>query len=487
MKESEYLIRKNKLNNLRRKFKIVFPNNFKHNTYSTVLYKNYLNKTRNELEELNIYVKITGRIINKRVMGKASFVIIKDTKGKIQIYVAYSNISHEQYKLFKDFDLGDIIGVEGILFKTNSGELSIKCKSIILLTKAIRPLPSKFHGLSSRDKCYRQRYLDLIINDKVCKLFHDRSLIITKIRDFMIKRNFIEVETPILQVNSGGAIARPFITYHNKLHTKMYLRIAPELYLKQLIIGGFEKVFEIGKNFRNEGLSPYHNPEFTMLELYMAYANYNDLIFLLEELIRTLAITIFGDQKIFLNQKYINISKPFTRMSMKDAICYYQNIDINSLEDLNLITQLAKSINIKVHKNWSIGHIQSEIFDKKVTHNLIEPIFITDYPIEVSPLARRNDDNSNITDRFELFIGGYEISNGFSELNDAEEQSIRFTQQNLISSENYYNNQDYIVALEHGLPPTAGLGIGIDRLIMLLTNSKSIRDVILFPTLRKKL
>ncbi|MCV2499859.1 MAG: lysine--tRNA ligase [Candidatus Lightella neohaematopini] len=481
MKELEYLVRKNKLNNLRNKYKVVFPNNFKHNTYSTILHKHYFNKTRNELEKLNINVKITGRIINKRFMGKASFIVVKDTKGKIQIYVAYNNISHEQYKLFKDFDLGDIIGVEGVLFKTNSGELSIKCKNIILLTKAIRPLPNKFHGLSSQDKCYRQRYLELIKNDKVYKLFHTRSLIIAKIRDFMTKRDFIEVETPIMQVNAGGAIAKPFITYHNKLHTKMYLRIAPELYLKQLIIGGFEKIFEIGKNFRNEGLSPYHNPEFTMLELYIAYADYNDLILLLEELIRTLTIAILGDQKLLLNQEYIDISKPFTRMSMKDAICYYQNIDVHNLEDLHLITKLAKSINIQVHKNWSIGHIQSEIFDKKVIHNLIKPIFITDYPVEVSPLARKNDYNPNITDRFELFIGGYEISNGFSELNDAEEQKIRFAKQN------YYYNQDYITALEHGLPPTAGLGIGIDRLIMLLTNSKNIRDVILFPTLKNKI
>ncbi|MCV2531091.1 MAG: lysine--tRNA ligase [Candidatus Lightella neohaematopini] len=484
MKELEYSIRKNKLRNLKNKYKIVFPNNFKHDTYSIFLHKCFFNKTRNELEKLSISVKITGRIINKRVMGKASFIVVKDTKGKIQIYVAYSNISHEQYKLFKDFDLGDIIGVEGTVFKTNSGELSIKCKNIILLTKAIRPLPNKFHGLSSKDKCYRQRYLELITNDKTYKLFYTRSLIITKIRDFMIKHGFIEVETPIMQSSSGGAIAKPFVTYHNKLHTKMYLRIAPELYLKQLIIGGFEKIFEIGKNFRNEGISPYHNPEFTMLELYIAYANYNDLIILLEKLIRTLAISVFGDQKLLLNQEYIDISKPFTKMSMKDAICYYQNIDIHNLEDLYLITKLAKSINIKINKHWSIGHIQSEIFDKTVTHNLIKPIFITDYPIEVSPLARKNDYNHNIADRFELFIGGYEISNGFSELNDAEEQKIRFAQQHIINKN--CNNQDYITALEHGLPPTAGLGIGIDRLVMLLTNSKNIRDVILFPTLKNQ-
>ncbi len=357
------------------------------------------------------------------------------------------------------------------------------------MTKALRPLPDKFHGLADQETRYRQRYLDLIANDESRHTFKVRSQVMSGIRSFMVEKGFMEVETPMMQVIPGGASARPFVTHHNALDIDMYLRIAPELYLKRLVVGGFERVFEINRNFRNEGVSPRHNPEFTMMELYMAYADYKDLIVLTEELFRTLTETILGSSVVQYGEQTFDFGKPFAKLTMKEAICKYRpETNVADLDDMDKAVAIAESLGIKVEKSWGLGRIQCEIFEETAESHLIQPTFITEYPAEVSPLARRNDDNPFITDRFEFFIGGREIGNGFSELNDAEDQAQRFADQvsakEAGDDEAMFYDEDYITALEHGLPPTAGLGIGIDRMVMLFTNSHTIRDVILFPAMR---
>ncbi|CAL4326493.1 lysine--tRNA ligase [Buchnera aphidicola] len=486
---NESKIRKIKLNNMK-KTGFSFPNNFKKNITLKEIHEKYSNKNISELQELNISVSIAGRMMQRRIMGKASFFNLQDIEGTIQIYIQEKKISSDFYKNhFKKWDIGDILGVVGTLFKTKTGELSIYCHNVEILNKSLKSLPDKFHGLSNQEIRYRQRYLDLISNKKLYNIFKNRSNIIMKIRNFMVENHFLEVETPMLQNIPGGADARPFITYHNEINTEMYLRIAPELYLKKLIIGGFERIFEINRNFRNEGVSTRHNPEFTMMEAYIAYSSYEDMMELTENLLKNITKLLFQDTKIIYDTYHFDFSKPFHRITMKDAILKFNpTVTSSDLEDKKTIKSIAKSIGIKIKKNWESGKIKTEIFEKTVEKKLIQPTFITEYPVEVSPLARRNDINPNITDRFEFFIAGYEIGNGFSELNDAKDQKNRFLNQinkkDKEKNKNTFYDEDYIEALKYGLPPTSGLGIGIDRLVMILTNQISIRDVILFPTLR---
>ncbi|AAM67966.1 lysine--tRNA ligase [Buchnera aphidicola] len=487
--QKEKQIRKEKLINMK-KNGFSFPNSFKKNTNSIKIHQEYENKTINELKVLNVEVTIAGRMIQRRIMGKASFFTLQDMEGKIQIYTREKEITSDFYNNhFKKWDIGDILGIEGILFKTKTGELSIFSKKLKILTKSLRPLPDKFHGLSNQEKRYRKRYLDLISNNQLFNIFKNRSKIIRFIRNFMIENNFLEVETPMLHNIPGGANARPFITYHNEINEEMYLRIAPELYLKQLIVGGFERIFELNRNFRNEGVSARHNPEFTMMEAYIAYSNYEDMMNFTENLLKNIIKSICGKSEIKYNKYYLNFNIPFKKLTMKESILQFNsNICLSDLKNLQKIKKIANNIGIEIKDNWNIGYIENEIFEKTVEKNLIQPTFITEYPVEVSPLARRNDFNSNVTDRFELFIAGYEIGNGFSELNDSEDQKNRFLNQMKIAekekNKDMLYDENYIEALKYGLPPTSGLGIGIDRLIMILTNQISIRDVILFPTLR---
>ncbi|WP_409161065.1 lysine--tRNA ligase [Pectobacterium sp. B2J-2] len=469
---------------------IAFPNDFRRDSTSDRLHAEFDGKENEELEELGIEVTVAGRMMTRRIMGKASFVTLQDVGGRIQLYVSRDDLAEGIYnEQFKKWDLGDILGARGKLFKTKTGELSIHCTELRLLTKALRPLPDKFHGLADQETRYRQRYLDLIANDESRNTFRIRSKVMAAIRSFMVDSGFMEVETPMMQVIPGGASARPFITHHNALDIDMYLRIAPELYLKRLVVGGFERVFEINRNFRNEGVSPRHNPEFTMMELYMAYADYKDLIVLTENLFRTLTQDVLGSTTVEYGDQTFDFGKPFEKLTMREAICKYRpETNVADLDDLEKATAIAQSLGIKIEKSWGLGRIVTEIFEETAESSLIQPTFITEYPAEVSPLARRNDQNPDITDRFEFFIGGREIGNGFSELNDAEDQAERFAQQvnakDAGDDEAMFYDEDYVTALEHGLPPTAGLGIGIDRMVMLFTNSHTIRDVILFPAMR---
>ena len=425
----------------------------------------------------------------KRIMGKASFVQLQDTSGQIQLFVTRDELDEGFYnEQFKKWDIGDIIGASGVLFKTQTGELSIRVGDIKLLTKSLRPLPEKFHGLTDQETIYRQRYVDLIMNEGSRKVFQRRSEIISYIRQFFIRHSYLEVETPMMQVIPGGAAAKPFVTHHNALDMDLFLRIAPELYLKRLVVGGFDKVFEINRNFRNEGLSPRHNPEFTMIEFYEAYANYHDYMDLTENLFKGIAIDVCKSAKIKYQGDEFDFSKPFERLSVFDSILKYNpKLSASDLSEDNVRTT-ASNLGIHLKDNWGLGKIQIEIFEATVEEKLIQPTFVTEYPTEVSPLARRNDQNSFITDRFELFIGGREIANGFSELNDPEDQAQRFKDQvsekDAGDDEAMHYDADYIRALEYGMPPTAGEGIGIDRLVMLFTDSASIRDVLLFPHMR---
>ncbi|WP_225639381.1 lysine--tRNA ligase [Candidatus Profftia sp. (ex Adelges kitamiensis)] len=486
--KNEIQLRRKKLLILRQEG-IAYPNDFRRDSLSDKLHTLYDKKNSTELKDLNIEVSVAGRIMTRRIMGKASFVTLQDMGGYIQLYIACDNLKEGLYNhQFKKWDLGDIIGARGIVFRTKTGELSIHCTCIRLLTKALRPLPNKFHGLVDQEIRCRQRYLDLIANKDSRKNFLIRSKTLAAIRSFMMKKDFIEVETPMMQVIPGGASARPFVTHHNTLDMDMYLRIAPELYLKRLVVGGFERIFEINRNFRNEGISSRHNPEFTMMEMYIAYADYKDLIVLTENMFRTVTQEVLGSSIVKYGNQFLNFNNPFTKMTIKEAInLYCPDITIEDLENLDKVTKFAKYLNIKIEDNWGLGRIQCEIFNETTEKKLIQPTFITEYPLEVSPLARRNDKNPCITDRFELFIGGREIGNGFSELNDAEDQAERFQEQVYAKKqgddEAMLYDEDYIIALEYGLPPTAGLGIGIDRMIMLFTNSNTIRDVILFPAM----
>ena len=434
-------------------------------------------------------VTIAGRLMTKRVMGKASFAHVQDSTGRIQIYVTKSELDEEGYAFFKSHDLGDIIWIKGYLFVTKKGELSIYVTELRHVTKCLRPMPEKWHGLTDQETRYRQRYLDLIVNDKSKRTFIVRTKIINFIREFFTSRGFLEVETPMMHPIAGGANARPFITKHNSLDMDLFLRIAPELYLKRLVVGGLEKVFEINRNFRNEGLSTKHNPEFTMLEFYQAYSSCDDLIDFSIDLFHNLVVSICGKQNIHYQNKEYIFNQNLLRLTMIDAIKKYCGLDSNiNLRNLKILKQLADTHNIVVNSSWGIGKIINEIFEKSVEPKLDQPIFITQYPSEVSPLARPNDKDPFFCDRFEFFVAGREIANGFSELNDPNEQAERFKQQVLAKSEGDSEampyDEDYIKALEYGMPPTAGQGIGIDRLVMLLTDSPTIRDVLLFPQLR---
>jgi len=467
-----------------------FPNDFRRNSLAEECHLNYGDKTAEELEHLNVSVSVAGRMMAKRIMGKASFTQLQDMSGRLQLFLQRDALPEGIYNDgFKKWDVGDIIGAEGILFKTKTGELSVKVSNIKLLTKSLRPLPEKFHGLSDQETRYRQRYVDLVMNQEVRQTFQLRSKIISYIRRFFEDRGFMDVETPMLQAIPGGATARPFETHHNALDMPMFMRIAPELYLKRLVVGGFEKVFEINRNFRNEGVSTRHNPEFTMLEFYQSYADYNDLMDITEALLHGLAKDVVGNSLIDYQGDTYDFGSRFARLSVFDSILQFNpELKASDIANLQAARQVAEKLGIPLKDSYGLGKVQIEIFEKTVEHRLMNPTFITEYPTEVSPLARRSDENDFITERFEFFVGGREIANGFSELNDAEDQAERFKQQvaekDAGDDEAMHYDADYIRALEHGLPPTAGEGIGIDRLVMLLTDSPSIRDVILFPHMR---
>jgi lysyl-tRNA synthetase class 2 len=476
-----------KLNKLEEKF----PNDFKPDIYSEELLKKYGESTKEDLEKIDRVFKLAGRIMSVRDFGKASFAVIKDFKGKFQIYF-HKKILKDEFDKFKEFvDVGDILGVQGKLFKTNTGELTLIVEEFKLLTKSVRPLPEKWHGLKDKEKRYRQRYLDLIINEDVKKVFELRSKIVKLLRQFFESKDFMEVETPMMHPVAGGAAAKPFETYHNALNMSLYLRIAPELYLKRLVVGGFERVFEINRNFRNEGISIQHNPEFTMLEFYMAYATYLDLMSITEELFNFLAVELTGESKITYLDSEIDFTPPWDHLTVKEAVLKHSDGYVKNeeeLDDLEFLREYAEKLGLELKKNEPKGKILMEIFEEVAEGKLIQPTFITDFPLDVSPLARKNVRNPEIVDRFELYIYGREIANAFSELNDPFDQKERFLKQleakKAGDEEAHSMDEDYIRALEYGLPPTAGEGIGIDRLVMLLTNQPSIRDVILFPHMR---
>jgi lysyl-tRNA synthetase class 2 len=431
---------------------------------------------------------LAGRIMARRDFGKAAFIQVQDRKGRLQVYVSRDLVGEEAFDQFKKLDLGDIVGLSGTPFRTKTGELSLRADAIRILTKSLQPLPEKWHGLTDVETRYRQRYLDLIVNPEVGDTFRSRSHIIGLIRQFMLGRDYLEVETPMMQPIAGGATAKPFITHHNTLKMDLFLRIAPELYLKRLVVGGFERVFEINRNFRNEGISIQHNPEFTMMEFYQAYATYKDLMDLTEELICHVAREVVGKLVFTYGGKEVNLTPPWDRLTVREAIVKYGNIDPSILEDREQLLRVAADLGLELDKNIGHGKLLTELFDAVAEPKLWHPTFITEYPTEVSPLSRKNDANPEVVDRFELFIVGRELANAFSELNDPLDQKERFLKQlaekEAGDEEAHAMDEDYIRALEHGLPPTAGEGIGIDRLVMLLTDSASIRDVILFPQLR---
>ncbi len=486
--------RRAKLAEIRAHHVSAFPNTFSRDTLSQSLHQKYGEFSKEALaEKVSTLpeVSLAGRMMLKRVMGKASFVSLQDMSGQIQIYVRKEDLGDAIYEHFKTWDLGDIFAVTGFIFKTQTGELSIHAKSIQLLVKSLRPLPDKFHGLSDTELKYRQRYLDLIMNEETRRIFLTRSKIVEFIRQYLIRLNFLEVETPMLHTLPGGAAAKPFKTHHHALDMDMFLRIAPELFLKRLVVGGFERVFEINRNFRNEGVSTRHNPEFTMLEFYQAYSTYTELMDLTEDLLRQLSLSLNGSTQITYQHQTIDFAKPFERLSVVDSLIKFNpewTLSAADFNDIEKVRALANRLNIAVPKEAGLGKIQMAIFDERVEHQLFQPTFITEYPAEVSPLARRNDENPLITDRFEFFVGGREMANGFSELNDPEDQAARFQEQVKAKAagdeEAMLYDADYIQALEYGLPPTAGEGIGIDRLVMLFTDAPSIREVILFPHLR---
>lgn len=467
-----------------------FPNHFRRDALAGELHQENQQKSGEELGSEQIRVKVAGRMMAKRVMGKASFAHIQDVSGKIQLFVQRDSLPEGVYNTqFKKYDVGDILGVEGELFRTKTGELTIRVESVELLVKSLRALPEKFHGLTDQEIRYRQRYVDLIMNPEVRETFRLRSRIVEFIRHFLSRQDFLEVETPMMQAIPGGAVARPFETHHNALGMDLFLRIAPELYLKRLVVGGFEKVFEINRNFRNEGISTQHNPEFTMLEFYWAYADYNDLMDLTESMMRECAREVLGTPKLEYQGESFDLDKPFARMTVGEAVLHHNpDLDLGDLGSINTLRSKVESLGMPVKESWGEGKLLLEIFEKTVEEQLRSPTFITAYPVEVSPLSRRNDDDPTVSDRFELFVAGREIANGFSELNDAEDQAERFRHQ--VSEKEAGDNEamhydaDYVRALEYGLPPTAGEGIGIDRLVMLMTDSPSIRDVLLFPHMR---
>ncbi len=435
-------------------------------------------------------VTVAGRIMSKRVMGKASFAHIQDSAGQIQIFVRVNDVGQEQYEDFKSFDLGDIIGVTGEVFKTKTGEISVRAKDMVLLTKSLYPLPEKWHGLKDPDLRYRHRYVDLIVNPEVRRTFETRSKIIRCIRNYLDTRGYLEVETPILHTTAGGAAARPFITHHNTLDIDMYLRIATELHLKRLIVGGFDKVYELGRVFRNEGMSIKHNPEFTSIEIYTAYADYMDMMQLTEDMIVTVAKEVLGTTKLTYQGQEIDLTPPWQRMTMIEAVKKYAGVDFSQINTDEEAREVAKRAGLQLDKGNTWGHILNAFFEEKVEQHLVQPTFILDYPIEISPLAKRKKDDPRLTYRFELYIVAREIANAFSELNDPIDQRERFLEQARQRAagdeEAHMMDEDFVHALEIGMPPTGGVGIGIDRLVMIFTDSYSIRDVILFPTMRPK-
>jgi lysyl-tRNA synthetase class 2 len=483
------LQRRAKLDALRKKG-IAYPNTFRRDSLSGDLRNQYKEASKEELEKKSIQVTVAGRIMLQRIMGKASFITIQDMEGQIQAYIRSNDLPEGQYEDFKTWDLGDIVGVSGKLFLTKTGELTVHADSIEMLTKSLRPLPEKHSGLVDTEQRYRKRYLDLITNPDSLDIFKKRSQIVSSIRDFFIKNNYLEVETPMMHSVLGGAAAKPFTTHHNALDMDLYLRIAPELYLKRLVVGGLEKVFEINRNFRNEGLSTKHNPEFTMLEYYSAYADFNDQMAFIEDLFKTLTEQVLGSSKIDQNGVSYDFSQPFKKISLKDAVSEKLSVDSSSLDGRDFLLEIGKRYKLENLDNMSDGKILFELFEELVEGDLIQPTFITGYPKDVSPLSRSSDVNSLEVDRFELFIGGKEIANGFSELNDPEDQAERFRmqvdQKTAGDEEAMEYDSDYIEALEYGLPPCAGVGIGIDRLVMLLTGAQSIRDVLLFPQMKPK-
>jgi lysyl-tRNA synthetase class 2 len=472
-----------------------FPNSFRRDSYAADLQQELGDKEKDELEQLGRRVAVAGRIMAKR----GPFLVLQDMTGRIQAYIDKNQLPAEQLPEIKAWDIGDIIGCEGPVHKSGKGDLYVYMEKVELLTKSLRPLPDKFHGLQDQEMRYRQRYVDLIMNQESRNVFATRAKMISFMRDYFNGNDFVEVETPMMQVIPGGATARPFVTHHNALDLDMYLRIAPELYLKRLVVGGFERVYEINRNFRNEGLSTRHNPEFTMVEFYQAYADYRDLMDMTEDMLRKMAQAVLGTTEIkstvknesgdVIQEKVYDLGKPFQRMSVFDSILHFNpDIKAEALADEQGARQIAEHLDIPLKDSYGLGKVQIEIFEKTVEHRLDQPTFITAYPTEVSPLARRSDDNPFVTDRFEFFVGGRELANGFSELNDAEDQAERFMAQvaekDAGDDEAMHYDADYVRALEYGLPPTAGEGIGIDRLVMLFTDSPSIRDVLLFPHMR---
>ncbi len=482
--------RRSKLARLREAGVVAFPNDFRRKDLASELHRFHGGKSREQLESDKPAASVAGRMLLKRVMGKASFATLQDMSGQIQVYVNNDLTGAEAHEAFKHWDLGDILGVEGRVFRTNKGELSIHAQRIRLLTKSLRPLPEKFHGLTDTEQRYRQRYVDLIVNPEARRTFEIRSKLVQAMRDFFVERGFLEVETPMMQPIPGGATARPFRTHHNALDMDLYLRIAPELYLKRLVVGGLEKVFEINRNFRNEGISTRHNPEFTMLEFYEAYRDYNDLMDLTEELLRDCASSVLGKTAFTYQGTQIDVSQRFDRLTMAEAIAKYNPAyHLAELARPQYLKTALAPFDVEVFPTDGVGLLQLKLFEATTEQKLVQPTFIVAHPVDVSPLARANDANPAVTDRFELLIAGREIANGFSELNDPEDQAARFAAQTKAKEagdeEAMYYDADYIRALEYGLPPTAGEGIGIDRLVMLFTDSASIRDVILFPQLKQ--
>ena len=470
---------------------VAYPNDFRRDALAGELHRRFKDVDSAVLEQTPVRVAVAGRMMTQRVMGKASFAHIKDMSGQIQLFARRDDLPDGVYADFKKWDLGDIVGAQGVMYRTQKGELSILVDHVRLITKALRPLPEKWYGLSDVEARYRQRYVDLIMNDATREIFRTRAAIIDYIRRFLIERDFLEVETPMMQVIPGGATARPFITHHNSLDMDLYLRVAPELFLKRLVVGGFEKIFEINRNFRNEGLSTRHNPEFTMLEFYDAYADYHDLMDLTEQMVRAVTDQVIGSHEIEYQGKRYDFGPRFERLTVTQSILAHNDgLDAGVLEDLDAARALAARLGVVVEPSYGLGKLQVEIFEKTVEANLDGPVFITEYPAEVSPLARRSDTDPHITDRFEFFVAGREIANGFSELNDPDEQAGCFQAQVAAKEsgdiEAMHYDDDYIRALEHGMPPAAGEGVGIDRLVMLLTNSASIRDVLLFPHMRPR-
>ncbi|MEC5307448.1 lysine--tRNA ligase [Bacillus thuringiensis] len=486
----QLLVRREKLHNLREQGIDPFGKRFERTNSTTDLVSLYGEFSKEELEEKEITVSIGGRIMTKRGKGKAGFAHIQDLHGQVQIYVRKDTVGDEEYELFTTADLGDLVGIEGKVFKTNVGELSVKATGFTLLTKSLRPLPDKYHGLKDVEQRYRQRYLDLITSMESRETFVTRSKIIREMRRYLDDNGYLEVETPMMHAIAGGASARPFTTHHNALDMELYMRIAIELHLKRLIVGGLEKVYEIGRVFRNEGVSTRHNPEFTMIELYEAYADYNDIMKLTENMVAHIAKKVLGTTTIQYGDYEINLEPEWTRLHMVDAIKQHSGADFWTPMSVEEARELAKEHNVEIKDTMEVGHIINEFFEQKVEDKLIQPTFIYGHPVEISPLAKKNDEDPRFTDRFELFIVAREHANAFTELNDPIDQKERFEAQlkerEQGNDEAHMMDDDYIEALEYGMPPTGGLGIGIDRLVMLLTNAPSIRDVLLFPAMRHK-